>query len=531
MVSFTIMEVNSDSQGHHLLSPVRSPSSEETTSSTIPKNNGSASPGKRAGSNGMDSAPVLFVHGLSSEGGMIPAVPEDTGTSPPKAGTQSSRHNHGSLSPVHSHVNDNGSISPESIPESTSHGHGMPSPITSPSSEEEVSATVPESKHSVSPGSDSNINLVVLNYRSSVHSPASDEDVSFKTKTVIHVDESPPQLNRTPPELSNTLSLQSEPVVAERLHSAARLASQKDLSRKTIGLLHENSSSKVNSIAQKRVTFKDNPVSEELLFSEADPVALDDVSFDADTEDSLASNQDATASSKGVPLHQRRGVNSGKTRQTFRGAVASHRTSYDLTSNFLAQYPSLAIETLGGLSSRCLPTGEILIDSMIAATTLLVRDVDASWQFYHEIFPQAWFKRCAARSFSMLFAKDTEREVEQRSSLEFTEITVEVIVDPDEARFYNARPEDTPMDIVVKLISRGPMASATYGSSLQSDAVFPETTSISNALLRSPEWRADATMEMDSRDISWPAGRRLDFTDLDGYGWRVLEARKTIHLW
>jgi hypothetical protein len=254
-------------------------------------------------------------------------------------------------------------------------------------------------------------------------------------------------------------------------------------------------------------------------------------------ETSYASRQNGTAPPTIVPVSQQEELYSARAWQIYQDALALRSTPYGLSPDFVAQYPSLAIETLGGLSelaphpSNGLTAGKIFIDSKTAATTLLVYDIQASWQFYHRVFPQAWFKRDVDQWFSMLFAKDKEVWAKTSTGLDFTEITVEAIFDPDQGRVGHVRSECTRMDIAVKLVSRDTLEFATLCPFLYSDPVFPEITRISDALLRCPEWRADHTMEMKARDVSWPGGRRLDFTDLDGYRWRMMEEEKNRYRW
>lgn len=127
----------------------------------------------------------------------------------------------------------------------------------------------------------------------------------------------------------------------------------------------------------------------------------------------------------------------------------------------------------------------------------------------------------------MLFPKDSGGKATEHSYMEFTEISVKASPDKGKARPRHVRPEGAPIDIAVKLVCRDMLAFWTDCPFLYySDPVFPVITRITKELLRQPEWRAVRSMEMESRDISWPGGRRLDFTDLDGYGWRLLEVKK-----
>ncbi|OIW27149.1 hypothetical protein CONLIGDRAFT_670988 [Coniochaeta ligniaria NRRL 30616] len=540
MVSITVLEVSNDPEKHRLLLPVHSPSSEKAMSSTVPRNSGSPSPENGPYSTQMDSAVVWLIHGLLSEEGMVSTVPvpEDTPVSAETA-TNSTRHNHGLLSPEHSH-SDNGSTSTESDAKSTIHVHGMQSPSTSRSSEEGVSATAPRDRPNGSPETCSNSSLTGPDSRSSVHNSRSDEDMPFDIDTAMQVDSPAPQLNRTPTEPSLTLPSQDEAVAAAHLHSEAALLFEENLSCKTADVPQELWSSKSHPIAQKRVTFEDNPVSEERLFSEANPVVQDAPSCKAGTkspESSCASPQKATGPSDSVAVPTEEGIYSAEAWLICQDALASRSTAHGLPADFLAQYPSLAIETLGGLSelaphpSNDLAMGQIFIDSKTATTTLFVHDVDASWDFYHQVFPQAWFEYDTAGSFSMLFTTDKEARARKRSALEFAKVSIEPALDPNQARFRKVRPEGAPLDMAVKLVSRDTVAFATLCPFLYSDPVFPEITRITNALLRCPEWRADPTMEMESRDVSWPGGRRLDFTDLDGYGWRLVEEKRNRDLW
>lgn len=521
------------SGSHGLLLPVHSPSTEENMFTTIPGTHGFALPKQSTGNSQTEPSLEWLVHGPSSKERVSATVLKGNVTVSTQGGSNSNRHKYDTFSPMGSHLHDDGRMSLGRGTDSTARGQGTLSPITSSSSEEEELATMP------SPEAANFSSLAEPDTRLPVHSSPSEMDMSCTRTSPLRVNCSPPRLNRSPPELNLALRPKHCRSAAERRPSETTLATRGKLVSNANDVPKDHSPSKTHPNSQKRVAFNENPVSEEHLFSESSPVTQHDKSSKAGseaTDRSCESPQKVTTPSDSVPALGEEELYSEKAWRVYQDVLSSRGAPHGDPADFVAQYPSLDMERLEELSelattpSNDLSTYKIFIDNSTAATTLLVQDIEASWQFYQQVLPQVSFKIGAAGSFSMLFPKDTGGKATERSDLEFIEIRVKASPDEGKARPRHVRPEDAPIDIAVKLVCRDTLAFGTNCPFLYySDPVFPVITRITKELLRLPEWRADRSMEMESRDISWPGGRRLDFTDLDGYGWRLVEVKKKMH--
>jgi hypothetical protein len=184
------------------------------------------------------------------------------------------------------------------------------------------------------------------------------------------------------------------------------------------------------------------------------------------------------------------------------------------------------IPTVGGIAelaphpNQTLPEEDLRINSnSISVIVIFAHDIEASWQFYRHLFPSAWYELepPEQRSCRMMFRKSNTDTTRSWQSAEYFELTVLECPGRDQERHEKRK------GLSVVLISCDTPGIGTKCDSLYSAPAFPEITSIINALLGWPAWRADPSMEMESCYLPKIDGRLLYCTDPDGYRWRVVE--------
>lgn len=391
-----MLEVHSGSHG--LLLPVHGPSTEEDTSTAIPRSHGSALPEQGTWNSQLDPSLEWLVHSPSSKERMSATVLKGNVTVSTQSGSNSSGHKYGTLSPMGSHLHNDRSMSPGRGTVRTTRGQGTPSSITSSSSEEEELATLP------SPEAGDFSSLAGPDTRLLVHNSPLEIDASCETTSPLRVNCSPPRLSRSPSELNFAMQPKHCRSAPERRPSETTLATRGKLGSNANDVPKDHSPSKI----PKRVAFNENPVSKEHLFSESNPVTQHDKSSKAGSEApdrSCESPQKVTAPSDSVPAPGEEELYSEKAWHIYQDALSSRGAPHGDPADFVAQYPSLDMERLEELSELAptprndLSTYKIFIDNSTAATTLLVQDIEASWQFYQQVLPQVSFKIGAPGSF------------------------------------------------------------------------------------------------------------------------------------
>ncbi|KAB5586163.1 hypothetical protein GE09DRAFT_1049147 [Coniochaeta sp. 2T2.1] len=220
---------------------------------------------------------------------------------------------------------------------------------------------------------------------------------------------------------------------------------------------------------------------------------------------------------------------------------------YDTYTQIPPWLPSLLFtETLGGLPEVHLNNVSLMGNVCVAdvkVKSFRVRDPEASLKFNTLVFPDAYFKVYPWGRFHMLLPLDKRVAAARAEEAKAEGKTYKPTMVDDKPceelifrrfvpgkrkpRYQQARVDENEINVDVRLLSYNDAMNLVpdeiADGALCTVPQHPEVTRIKNLLLRSPEWLASPDTEMKVEDISYPGGQRINFADLDGYGWSLVE--------